>query len=326
MLSAAKLNHLKLNHLQAASQTLFPSSPAISAHISAKLTRLANTANIQLSESTWRNICAACGYTLVPGWTATVRVRGTGADSEFSLSSSPWKRKRIKEEKGEIKDVGLIDIGDADVVLPGTNGKVPRRDSDTSRNRIRKRGKRTRGNKHNREKTAGSKIRQERDDGDSIIPQTLKQQVGSRKSDRKPEKSTTVTPVQREPRVVYACKICDRKSIHSVPVKPIGQASEKHAREVPSDKAVVRSEQTAVVSIATATSTFPSSASHIAVVEQESAASVTAPSATNATAKKRAKSRKNTLSEMLAKEAANRSVANSNTGFGLDLMDFMRTS
>ncbi|KAF3914147.1 hypothetical protein AA313_de0208544 [Arthrobotrys entomopaga] len=323
MLSTTKLNHLKLNHLHTASQTLFPSSPAISAHISAKLTHLANTANVQLSESTWRKTCAACGYTLVPGWTATVRVRGIGADSGLPSPASSRKRKRAqegKEGKQEIKDSETI--GD-DVVLTGTESKVLNQDGGASKKCIRKRGKRTRGSKHNREKTEGKKTRQDGDDRCFATLQTLAPQAESGKHAGKSKTHETAMAAQKEPRVVYACKICDRKTIHSVPL-PI---SEKHARDVRNDKVVVRSEQTPVDSkIATATSVSSSSASHIAVVEPESAATVTATSVTNATAKKRAKSRKNTLSEMLAKEAANRSAANSSAGFGLDLMDFMRTS
>ncbi|EPS35198.1 hypothetical protein H072_11541 [Dactylellina haptotyla CBS 200.50] len=329
MLSATKLNQLKLQHLHNASQSLFPSSPAISAHLSAKMTHLAAVSSTHLSESTWRKSCVCCGYTLVPGWTASVRVRGIGESVGLPgkrMKQSQEGEKKEEEEEG-IKTVTRIGVdvsAAAAAVPPSTDVKVQK---ETLR-RIRKRGKRTRGKKQGREKT---EVEGEGGSGQLISQASDSRAYGgaSIPPDKKRTKTTTAA-TEKEPRIIYACKICNHKTIHSVPIKPMPTISDKVEEEVAvvSEKTMSAGQQQQqkrqqLVGVSKVTHNPSSAPTAIAAVEHAAAPVV---SAGNATSKKRAKSRKNTLSEMLAKEAANRSAANTMSGFGLDLMDFMKTS
>ncbi|KAK6362269.1 hypothetical protein TWF730_005965 [Orbilia blumenaviensis] len=312
MLSATKIAHLKLTHLHSASNALFISSPPISAHLSSRLSASASKSNIQLSGSTWKKTCAACGYALVPGWTCSVRVRGIGGDPKVG-----W----IKKSEGRVKHAG--GIGDARA-LTCTGANV---EKDQSR-RLRKRGKRTRGARSRREKTEPKEpstlqiLVTEADESstantsaaNSATTMSVSKPVDSRKRPK------TTSSGDKEPRMVYSCKICSNRTIHSLPKKPAAASHDKATSEV---SALQPTSQTAVLSkssiVSASKPTFTGN----------SLQPITAPAtATNAAAKKRAKSRKNTLSDMLAKEAANRSAATGSGvgGFGFDLMDFMKTS
>ncbi|KAF3936183.1 hypothetical protein ABW19_dt0203046 [Dactylella cylindrospora] len=289
MNSAKQLNQRKLQHLHNASQILFPASPTISAHLASRLNVTADAAGIQLAESTWRKTCACCGYALVPGWTASVRARGIGDDG---LSAS-WKKQNQKDRDND------GEIVSNNIVPKDTDAKVWKVSQ-----RTRKRGKRTRGNKRVREKTEGPDISHEinldeSSEGNSSLG-------AAPKRSRTKKVSTKSNAGGKEPRIVYACKVCDRKTTHILPIKSI-------ANEPSNDKVQAAS--------------MEPSDNRVLESKAASAEPPKAPVATNSTAKKRAKSRKNTLSEMLAKEQANRAAASSTTsGFGLDLMDFMKTT
>ncbi|KAF3925908.1 hypothetical protein ABW20_dc0105204 [Dactylellina cionopaga] len=332
MLSTAKLNQLKLQHLHNASQTLFPSSPSVSAHLSTKMTDLAGTANIPLAESTWRKNCACCGYAMVPGWTASVRVRGVGGEGAH-VSRERGKEKKEKKIKGT-GTIGGVDGDDKNggsegsavtitAIPSGTHNKVQ---MSTTSKAIRKRGKkRVRGKKHTREKTESREKEKEKEEDKTALQMVNLQADASVSAIPKPERIHKEPKIiaEKEPRVIYACKICHRKSIHSLPIKPTAQkgGGDKPSEQSVGDKAMTEKKQQQV-EVSKLTPDTPG----VTLGETSMTTTATAVSNTNATAKKRAKSRKNTLSEMLAKEAANRSIATSTSGFGLDLMDFMRTS
>src|SRR5437762_4616639 len=114
----ASLHRSRLNHLHAASQSLFTRSPSISAYLSSRLTSHADANAITLSEATWRKNCACCGYVLVPGWTTSVSVKGWYVEGDRELAKREvW----MKIEKVRHSDVRM-----------------------EARKRKRKRGKRTR--------------------------------------------------------------------------------------------------------------------------------------------------------------------------------------
>ncbi|KAK6534939.1 hypothetical protein TWF281_006239 [Arthrobotrys megalospora] len=308
MLSATKLAHLKLTHLHTASNALFLSSPPVSAHLSSTLSTNASKSNIQLSGSTWRKICAACGYALVPGWTCSVRIRGIRGDPQTG-----WSKKAEGRIKGAKKVVGgRIPIG--------TGAKVEKDQSQ----RLRKRGKRTRGAKSHRGKTESKEpaidisqlsVPEAYESAAELSNEAATESTKPVKSRKKPKTTSTA---DKEPRMVYSCKICSGKTIHSLPKKPAAVSHDKATSEVSAQRPT---SQTTIPTKPLAASA--SQSTHVGALNQP-----TATSSTNAAAKKRAKSRKNTLSSMLAKEAANRSAATGNGGggFGFDLMDFMKTS
>ncbi|KAK6350487.1 hypothetical protein TWF718_003678 [Orbilia javanica] len=309
MLSATKLAHLKLTYLHAASNALFLTSPPVSAHLSSTLSINASRSNIQLSESTWRKTCAACGSAQVPGLTCSVRIRGIGGDPGIGWTKNPKPKPRTARS-----------IGDVEVL--GDAGRSV--ENDRSR-RVRKRGKRTRGARGGRGKPEPMELPAKQVLGNvNESATTVPVQVATTtmtstpiKSRKKPKAKSSAN---KESRMVYSCKICSSKTIHSLPKKP--------AAEVP----VHRPATVTAISLskpladpASKSTPATTGSSHQSVTAP---VSTTASSSTNAAAKKRAKSRKNTLSSMLAKEAANRSsvAGNGAGGFGFDLMDFLKTS
>src|SRR3954470_1687382 len=97
------LQHRRLNHLHAASQSLFTRSPSISAYLSSRLTSHADANAITLSDATWRKNCASCGYVLVPGWTTTVRVKGWQVEGDRELAKREVLGKVEKVPHGGIR-------------------------------------------------------------------------------------------------------------------------------------------------------------------------------------------------------------------------------
>ncbi|KAK6506706.1 hypothetical protein TWF481_005165 [Arthrobotrys musiformis] len=315
MLSATKLAHLKLTHLHTASNALFLSSPPVSAHISSTIPINASKSNIQLSESTWRKTCAACGYAQVPGLTCSVQARGIGGDPQIGL---------VRKPEGRMKEVKTS----GDVQVPGDTGVHVER--DLSR-KVRKRGGRTRGARGRREKgeskglsTSQEPITKAAEAADSVSIGAAAVVVTSKivKSRKKPK---TTSGANKEPRMVYSCKMCSCKTIHSLPKPPLAVSHDKIMSEV---SAHGPTSQKSTLSAPLAASTSKPATADVSQRPMTTPVSTAPSSSTNAAAKKRAKSRKNTLSSMLAKEAANRSAATGNGagGFGFDLMDFMKTS
>ncbi|KAK6521803.1 hypothetical protein TWF506_002007 [Arthrobotrys conoides] len=313
MLSATKLAHLKLTHLHTASNALFLSSPAVSAHISSTLSINASKSSIQLSESTWKKTCAACGYQQVPGLTCSVRVRGIGGDPQVGWTRSLKGKMKSSRKNDDIK------------VLSDTGRNVER---DLSR-RARKRGKRTRGARSGREKIEStefpvSKLPIKADGSVTTLSIEKAAETVTSKTAKSRKKPKTTFTTNKEPRMVYSCKVCSNKAIHSLPKKPVAASHDKATSKM----SVHGPTSQTLSKAASASKPIPVAAGdmHQSMTTTVSTTSLSA--STNAAAKKRAKSRKNTLSSMLAKEAANRSAATGNGtgGFGFDLMDFMKTS
>ncbi|KAF3283752.1 hypothetical protein TWF970_000925 [Orbilia oligospora] len=314
MLSATKLAHLKLTHLHTASNALFLSSPPVSAHISSTLSINASKSNIQLSDSTWRKTCGACGYAQVPGSTCSVRVRGIGADAQVG-----WTKNLKGETRSDKKN------GDTEV-LSGTSGDL---EKNLSR-RARKRGKRTRGAKSGRGKIVSKELPASHVPIKSITAVSIgtatqtatSETAGSRKKPR------TAFPANKEPRMVYSCKICSRKAIHSLPKKPVAVSHDKTTSETSAHGPTLQTSMLPKPLAGSELKSIPVATGDLHRSMMTPIPTTSLSASTNAAAKKRAKSRKNTLSSMLAQEAANRSAATGNGagGFGFDLMDFMKTS
>ncbi|RVD81953.1 uncharacterized protein DFL_009799 [Arthrobotrys flagrans] len=319
MLSATKLAHLKLTHLHTASNTLFLSSPPVSAHLSSTLSVNASKSNIQLLESTWRKTCVACGYAQVPGLTCSVRVRGIGGDPQVGWTTNPEGKIKAAKKLGDVQ------------VLCGTGGNVERNMS----RRVRKRGKRTRGVKSGREKAESKEIPVSKVliKADELVTAAASIEAATATVTSKPvesrKKPKTTSAAAKEPRMVYSCKICSSKTIHSLPKNPAAVSHDKATSEISGHGPTTQTSTLSKPLAASASKSIPAAAGdlHRSMTTLISAAPP-ATSSTNAAARKRAKSRKNTLSSMLAKEAANRSAATGNGagGFGFDLMDFMKTS
>ncbi|KAJ6264987.1 hypothetical protein Dda_1142 [Drechslerella dactyloides] len=192
MLSTTKLNQRKLLHLHAASHALFPSSPAVAAHIASNLASVAAASDIQLADATWRKICACCGYTLVPGWTASVRARGslgdtyvpsTASDSNSNPPATAHEKPQTQTQAGE--------------------------QSVVTRRRARRRGKRTRGAHHDKTETCTT----------AVESATTPPDVTSRPARRTDRPRRRITP--KQPRIISTCKICARKTIHPLPQPPV---------------------------------------------------------------------------------------------------------
>ncbi|KAF3183379.1 hypothetical protein TWF225_005122 [Orbilia oligospora] len=317
MLSATKLAHLKLTHLHTASNALFLSSPPVSAHISSTLSINASKSNIQLSESTWRKTCGACGYAQVPGLTCSVRVRGIGADAQVGWTKSLKGETRSDKKNGDTE------------VLSGTSGDV---EKNLSR-RARKRGKRTRGAKSGRRKIVSkelpaSHVPIKADKSVTAVSIGTATQAATLETARSRKKPRTAFPMNKEPRMVYSCKICSRKAIHSLPKKPIAVSHDKTTSETSAHGPTLQTSMLPRPLAGSELKSIPVAAGDLHRSMMTPIPTTSLSASTNAAAKKRAKSRKNTLSSMLAQEAANRSAATGNGagGFGFDLMDFMKTS
>ncbi|KAK6349488.1 hypothetical protein TWF696_005772 [Orbilia brochopaga] len=232
MLSTTKLNQHKLLHLHAASTALFPSSPAVAAHIASKIASVAAASDINLADATWRKTCACCGYTLVPGWTASVRARGSLGDA------LPIVRKSKN--------------------LPAdpTSSITPQEPHTISQEhpvrRSRRRGKRTRGTRsHDKTEPCDAHAVINSADTNTNTPPTAihPADVTSRRTRRPARRRSEKTA--KLPRIIYTCKICARRTIHPLPMPPVDTVLLN--TESPADETTITSTATGKPAVTTET-------------------------------------------------------------------------